>query len=165
MRAAVLAGAAMWLLGTGAVLVGWLSGPQREELRPVLEAMAARIEPGDRVYLHSGAQHAQLYYERTCAACRLEPATLVRGRFLSGDADAIRADVDGLAGAGRVWALFAHEWWGYGDAERDEIVARLRARSSRVETLEAPGAEAYLFDLRDGESSDVLPPGSGEAPG
>ncbi|MDX1577236.1 MAG: hypothetical protein R3266_02080, partial [Gemmatimonadota bacterium] len=159
LRVAALAAGLVWLAGAGTACLAWLGSPHREELRPVLEAVSSRLEPGDVVYLHSGAQHAQLFYERTCPACSLETATVVRGAFLAGDPEAIQAEAEGLPRTGRLWALFAHEWWGYGDTERDALVALLRQRATRVETLEAPGAEAYLFDLAGpGEGSEGSTP-------
>ncbi len=153
-----LASAALGLIAaTGFALAQWLRAPYREELRPVLERVAEAASPGDVVYLHSGAQHAALFYERTCAACRIEAATVVRGSFLAGRPEAIEAELARLPAAGRLWAVFSHEWWGYGDAERDALVAALTARAGPPRTYAAPGAEAFLFDLG-AEGAAASPP-------
>lgn len=129
------------------VLAGWLASPRREELRPVLEHVAEQLRPGDVVYLHSGARHAFLFYERTCGRCVLAGATIIQGGFLSGREEAIEEELASLPGTGRIWMLFAHEWWGYGELERIRLTESLAARAGRAEPFEAPGASAYLFDL------------------
>jgi len=145
-RAALFVGVALPAL-SAVVLAGWVAAPGREESRPVFEHVAARLEPGDVVYLHSGIQHAYLFYERTCPACALTGATVLRGGFLAGDDAAIRRDLASLPSEGRVWLLFAHEWWGYGDIERRRMTELLAPRASATETFERPGAWALLFDL------------------
>lgn len=156
----LLAAAGALTMASLVVLAGWLRAPHREELRPVLEAMAERVEPGDVVYVHSGAQHAQLFYERTCPDCRLEGAELVRGRFLVGDEEALRAEIGSLPRAGRLWAVFSHEWWGYGDRERDRIVALLSAEAASVDSVTAPGAEAYRFAFGSASREGASPEGA-----
>ena len=56
-------------------------------------------------------------------------------------------DLASLPSEGRVWLLFAHEWWGYGDIERRRMTELLAPRASATETFERPGAWALLFDL------------------
>ncbi|MDH3733662.1 MAG: glycosyltransferase family 39 protein [Gemmatimonadota bacterium] len=131
------------------ILAQWLAQPGREELRPVLQHVVANAEPGDVIYLHSGAQHAYLFYERTCESCRVEPGSIVRGGFLSGQDEAIARDLSQLPRTGRVWLVFAHEWWGYGRIERDRMIAALETRSpgGSAEVVEETGAAAILFDL------------------
>lgn len=146
-RALGAAGAAIFLLAGAIILFGWLRAPWREELRPVLGHVAAEAGPGDAVYLHSGARHAALFYERACPPCRIEGATVIRGRFLSGRPEAIAGELERLPDRGRVWLVFSHEWWGYGDLERDALVAALERRATLLDRFEAPGAEAYGFDL------------------
>lgn len=142
--------AAILLMGAGAILVEWIQRPEREELRPVIEYVATQVRPGDVIYLHSGAQHAYLFYERTCEPCRISGATVVRGRFQSGSDEAIAGDIAALPATGRVWLLFAHEWWGYGDVERLRMTRLLASRTASGEpsdVREETGASAYLFEL------------------
>ena len=128
------------------VLVAWLANPRREELRPVLQALAGRARPDDVVYMHSGAQHAHLYYERACETCRID-ARVVRGAFPLEDAAAIEAEIARLPPEGRVWMVFSHSWWGYGDIERRLLVEQLGERAIRVDSVTAVGARAYSFDF------------------
>ena len=140
--------AAIALIGCAAIVLGgWLRSPVREEIRPVLEHVAERARPGDVIYLHSGARHAFLFYERTCPRCVPDRATVIPGRFLADREDEIQKDLASLPRTGRIWMLFAHAWWGYSDLERVRLTESLRARANSTETFEAPGARAYLFDL------------------
>lgn len=146
-RTAAGGAAGAYLVAAAIILTGWVRAPYREELRPVLAHVGEAARPGDVVYLHSGAQHAALFYERTCPSCRIEHADVVRGGFLAGEADAIRRELEALPRGGRVWLLFSHEWWGYGDLERDAMVADLAVRGRLVERFDRPGAEAFLYEL------------------
>ncbi len=154
MRATFLTLAFAVLVSAASITWAWSTAPYREELRPVLTQMAERIQPGDLVYLHSGTQHAALFYERACEACRLTPALQVRGRFPLDGEEAVRAELAGLPESDRLWAVFSHEWWGFGDEERDEIVAQLEARAGAPDTIQAPGAEAFLFAGMSAAASD-----------
>ena len=144
-----------------AISLQWARAPAREELRPLLERVAAEASPGDAIYVHSGARHAQLFYDLTCAPCRLPTPNLIPGGFLSGREEAIEADLSRLPATGRLWALFSHDWWGYGAVERQRIVAALRQRAKATEVYEAPGARAYRFDLG---GPSVGPGGEGYRP-
>ncbi len=150
------------LAGASGALVSWLRAPHREELRPVLIQVAEQARSGDVVYLHSGAQHTALFYDRVCEPCRIGSAQVVRGAFLMGRDEAIREELARLPTEGRLWVVFSHEWWGYGDLERDRIVADLRARAGEPEVFTAPGAEAYVFDF--GAGTPTVAGGEDAAP-
>lgn len=137
------------LLSSAGLLTDWLRAPYREELRPVLRYVAAAAGPDDVVYIHSGARHATLFYERACPTCRIDAPTVLPGRFLSGRPEAIDEELARLPDTGRLWLVFSHEWWGYGDLERDALVEGLERRGGAVDRFEAPGAEAYRFDPRE----------------
>jgi len=140
--------AAIGLIGCAAtVLGGWLKNPYREELRPVLQHVVERSRPGDVIYVHSGARHAFLFYQRTCPSCVAAGATVVPGRFLADREVEIDKDLASLPRTGRIWMLFAHAWWGYSDLERTRLTEAVEAHAKRSEVFEAPGARAYLFDL------------------
>ena len=75
----------------------------------------------------------------------------MRGAFLSGDDEAIARDLSLLPAEGRVWLVFSHEWWGYGDIERVRMTDALAQRTTSgapAAAVERPGAEAFLFELR-----------------
>jgi len=145
-RAAFLTTAFIVLLSAASITIAWSRAPYREELRPVLIEMAERVRSGDLVYLHSGAQHAALFYERTCEACGLAPADMVRGGFPLDGEDAVRGELARLPVSQRLWVVFSHEGLGYQDLERDQILTQLESRFGPPDTVTAPGAEAYLFD-------------------
>ncbi|MCG8467854.1 MAG: glycosyltransferase family 39 protein [Gemmatimonadetes bacterium] len=155
-----VASAAMVVFAAAWVSLAWCRAPVREELRPVLEQVSASLAPGDVVYLHSGAQHAALFYEQTCEPCRFDGAPAVRGGFPLEGEPAIRDEVARLPAASRLWTIFAHEWWGYGDIERDRLVARLTELAGPPDSVTAPGAEAYRFDFTAVETADrsLVPP-------
>lgn len=146
-RVAGAGAAGVLLLSSAGLLLGWLRAPYREELRPVLRYVATEAGPDDVVYIHSGARHATLFYERACPPCRIQTPTVLQGRFLSGRPEAIDEELGRLPDTGRLWLVFSHEWWGYGDLERDALIERLEGRGGGVDRFEAPGAEAYRFDL------------------
>jgi len=140
--------AAIALIGCSVIVLGgWLKSPVREEIRPVLEHVAARARPGDVIYLHSGARHAFLFYERTCPRCVAAGARVIPGRFLSDREDEIEKDLAALPTTGRIWMLFAHSWWGYSDLERMRLTESVGANAQSSEVFQSPGAWAYLFDL------------------
>ncbi|HYB54314.1 MAG TPA: hypothetical protein VEG84_10640, partial [Thermoanaerobaculia bacterium] len=112
----------------------------REELRPVLQYVQGRRQPGDRIYVYDGAWPAFDYY---ASRLGLDRSSVLRGRFAGRFGDP-RSDADALRGGGRAWLLFAH-------AQRSESVddeARLLGLldpSGRLDARHEPGASGYLY--------------------
>jgi hypothetical protein len=146
-RVGVLAGAALCIL-SAIVLGDWLRAPFREETRPVLEYVTARGESDAVIYLHSGAQHAFGYYTRYCERCRPNAAEIRRGGFhVPGGESELREEIGALSGNSRVWVVFGHEWWTWGEQEKRMILDQLTRTGLELDRVVTQGASAYLFDL------------------
>jgi hypothetical protein len=47
-----------------------------------------------------------------------------------------------------VWLIFTHEWWSWGEGQRQAMVDFLDRCKVRTETIETRGAWAYRFTTR-----------------
>lgn len=123
-----------------------------EHLRPVLEHVADRRQPGDALWVYYGGGQAHAYYSKSIplpadtrvASCdRADPRDLLR-------------QVDVERGRARVWILLAHGSGPFGFDERGMLLAYLATIGRRIEGFHSPAqdetlnrAEAALFDLSD----------------
>ncbi len=142
----------------------------REEIKPLLERMQREWKRGDAVYVYFAAQYAFRYYaecndcgvaDRTGATrelwARVRPtegregwARAVASRppklVVATESSNHVAELNGLRGEERVWALFSHVG-GRHQAIVAAVVARLDALGRRVSKRETKGAVLYLYDL------------------
>lgn len=129
-----------------------------EHLRPVMDHVSARTQPGDAVYVYYGAAHPFLYYAERRGS-DLRGVTL--GRCSTSDVREYLRDVDRFRGRPRVWIVATH-------ARRDAselraIVDYLDAIGRRLDTVEQPassgrasnGAYGFLYDLSDPARLDL----------
>ncbi len=123
-----------------------------EHLRPVLEHVAERDRPGDKLWVYYGAGQAYEYYSKSIpfsgdvrvATCdRADPRDLLR-------------QVDAERGSSRIWILLAHGSGPFGFDERGMLLNYLGTIGRRLDEFHAPAAdltpnraEAVLFDLSD----------------
>jgi hypothetical protein len=144
-----------------------VSPTHREEVRPVLREIAALERHGDRVFVAYAAQYALAYYG-ACGCSRIPPwplhpaaggtaqwAPALRSTptvevqpFLGPNDDAYLRALRQLR-PGRTWVLLSHV--GNLDERRflyQRMLAALDRRGRRLTTIDAPGAEAVLYDLR-----------------
>ncbi len=148
---------ALWLLAaTGAITAVVTPGLQAslprliepvyvEELRPVLEQVAAERQPGDTVLIHVAARGAYDYYERFIPV-RREGVILLITSPDSGCDDRVALRTGRFA-TERVWVIFSHELVDTGRlGTTADLVARIQTVSSIARQIAAPGAQAYLFD-------------------
>jgi len=143
-----LAGGTALCILSSIVLGAWLKAPFREEMRPVLEYVTARGESDAVIYLHSGARHAFDYYSRYCERCRPTASEIRPGGFhVPGGESDLREEIESLGGNSRVWLVFGHEWWTWGEQEKRMILDQLIRTGLELDRVVAPGASAYLFDL------------------
>jgi len=140
--------------------------PERtEELRPVLETVAARRQAGDATYSFYGAGQAFMYYAPRLG---LAGADVVLGRCSFTDMRVYLRDVDQFRGRSRVWVVATHARMEA--AELKTITGYLDAIGRRLDSIEvrstsnlaSTGAYAYLYDLSDRDrlrasSSDSYP--------
>lgn len=116
-----------------------------EEIRPVLEQVAAERRPGDTVLINIGARGAFDFYERLLPI-RRDGNVLFITTPDTGCDDRIALRTGRFA-TERVWVVFSHELV---DAERlgstEDMIARIQTVTSIARTIQAPGSKAYLFD-------------------
>jgi hypothetical protein len=140
--------------------------PERtEELRPVLEAVAARRQAGDAMYGFYGAGQAFMYYAPRLG---LAGADVVLGRCSFTDMRVYLRDVDQFRGRSRVWVVATHARMEA--AELKTITGYLDTIGRRLDSIEvrstsslaSTSAYAFLYDLGDRDrlrasSSDSYP--------
>jgi hypothetical protein len=137
---------------------------RNQDLRPILQAIAAQSEPDDAVYVYYGARQAIRFYGPQVGLDRWSEGSCNRG-----DTRAYYRELDEFRGRARVWFLWTHALPRY--REPDAIRAYLETIGREVmrfdddpEDLEG-GAQAVLYDLSDpsllaratAESHDVPP--------
>jgi hypothetical protein len=136
--------ASVLVLGLLALLSTNLPVYEREEVRPVLRKLAARLRPGDSLYVFYGARRAFRFYGPR-AGIPASRATM--GECHRGDRRAYLRELDAFRGAPRVWVVIAHP------ASRLLEVPVVRGYLERIgasrERIEETGASAELFDLSD----------------
>jgi hypothetical protein len=143
---AVLGGAPIYAIAT-ALPPLWL-----QHLRPVVEHMVARREPGDAVYVFYGAGQAFHYYSGRYG---LTLDTTVMGHCSIGAPREYLRQLDQLRGRNRVWVVLTHDQ--RLGKEYAVIIDYLDRIGRRIETVEVPGssgrpmeaAAGYLYDLSD----------------
>ncbi|HEV7667971.1 MAG TPA: hypothetical protein VGS22_05575 [Thermoanaerobaculia bacterium] len=125
-----------------------------EHLRPVMQQIAARWQPGDALWVYYGAGQAYAYYSQSIPlAGNVRVATCDRA-----DPRELLRQVDLERGRARVWILMAHGSGPFGFDERGILLDYLETVGRRLDRFHAPAgdttrnrAEAALFDLSDPE--------------
>jgi hypothetical protein len=120
--------------------------PRREEVRPALAFLRDRWQPGDRVYVYSGAGDAGAgpafrFYTRT------EPfaaGEVVLGAVCRDDPAGYAADVRAVRRPGRVWVLFSHR-----HADEEAVIrGQFDSVGERGDEFHADGTAVYEYRLR-----------------
>lgn len=116
---------------------------QAEELKQVMRTIAARLEPGDQIYLYFASEPAFRFYSEYADRPVLQGVVPVVGANGRADRSVYLSDLDKLRGRGRVWLVFSHA------TREDEryFIERLDALGRPVDAVIAFGASAYLYDL------------------
>ncbi len=112
----------------------------REELRDVAAYVAARRSPTDRLYINWGAAPATRYY-----APNLLRENVVAEIDPSFDPDAT-LHPERIPPARRTWVVMSHFVDTTGVVRRGEIAARYDRFGSRIDSVIAFGAAAYLYE-------------------
>lgn len=116
-----------------------------EELEPVLRQVAAERQPGDQVLIHIAARGGYDYYERF-VPIRRDGVILLIDTPPQGCDDRIALRTGRFA-TERVWVVFSHELVDTGRlGSTADLIARIQTVSSIARTVQAPGAQAFLFD-------------------
>jgi 4-amino-4-deoxy-L-arabinose transferase-like glycosyltransferase len=114
-----------------------------EEIKPVIQNIWERRQPGDIVYVHYGANPAFQYY-REVYGYGFED--WVRGVFSPWDRTRYLAELKQFTGGRdvrRVWFLFSHDRYD----EAGFFLSKLDGMGKRLDGFEARGAAAYLYEL------------------
>jgi hypothetical protein len=115
-----------------------------EDMRPLMENIAAEWRPSDDLYSYYAANQAVDYYGERFGITRWDAGTCNRG-----NPRAYLEELDAYRGSSRVWIVFTHVLPRY--AEADIILSYLRTIGTEQQVLTQRGCKAYLFDLSDPE--------------
>ena len=144
---AVLIGA-IALVPTAIVTIAARPPYRSQDVRPLLQAVAAQAAPGDAIYVYYGARLAMRFYG--------PPAGLTRwteGACHRGETRAYYRELDQFRGRPRVWFIWTHALPRY--REPDAIRSYLETIGRRVTSIDDDpedlegGAQAVLYDLSD----------------
>ena len=109
---------------------------EREELRPVLEAVFSQRRPGDRIWVSPGAVSAFRFYVP-------EPDAQVVLGGPGSDPGSVQASLRAAArGETRVWAIFGHR-----QAVEEPVAMLSLSRAQPLARIAATGASAVLVTL------------------
>jgi hypothetical protein len=120
------------------------SRDRRQELRPVLQAIAPRVLPGDTFYVYSEAWAAYAYYDTIANPPGLH---VVCGVDFGNDFSAYERDVEKLRGRGRVWFIATNFISFNGRDEEDLLLTPFARNGKKVERSDAFGAVAILYQM------------------
>ena len=129
---------------TRVTLDRFLAPPGREEIRPLLEEIAARRAAGQAVWVSDRAASAYDYYARTRPELALDPADgpVLLSQLRLPEPEEIVAEADGLAGDGGVWLLYSHLRV---KAVYNPVAASLAETREPEEGRAVAGARLYRF--------------------
>jgi hypothetical protein len=124
-----------------------------QESRPLMALLKERLQPGDRVYIHKGAEPAFRFYAPDFGLADRPVHIGVRGRR---DPTVHRADLATLAGSPRVWVLLTHTTWHDAGDERQLVLSYLDAMGRRLLHRSYRDADLLLFDLTRSTAEDPM---------
>lgn len=126
--------------------VEWISDPPgREEIRQVMQYVAAHAQPDDWLYQYHNDDVSMTYYGPRFGLDRMQ--TLMGGNFTS-DPSKFMDEIESIPPTiGRVWFLFTHDWNANGLDEEELILTEAARRGTMIDQTEARGADAFLFDF------------------
>jgi hypothetical protein len=142
-------------------VVSFIRFPPRfapEHVRPDLEYLAARLQPGDRVWVYYGAARAFEYYARRIPL----RATTSFGICDRTDGQATLRQLDGLRGVDRAWIVITHapqDEWQAMLHYLDAIGSRQDASSPIPERWSTSASAVYLYRLDDRSAEAVAAAG------
>lgn len=113
-----------------------------QEMRPILEQVAAAAHPADRIYVYYGARLAVRYY-----GPGLGLVEWTEGRCHRGESVNYLRELDAFRGEPRVWVIWTHALARYGEPEA--IRSYLGAIGLERMRIDEPSgsAQALLYDL------------------
>ncbi len=115
-----------------------------EEIRPVIEYVQKHRTEGDILYCYYDAEPALKYYTFEGKIVSMPRIVGVESRE---DWAKYRRELDQLRGNPRVWILFSHVYRDGGVDEERLFLDYLDSMGTRLDSVQASGAAAYLYDL------------------
>ena len=131
-----------------------------EEIKAPLEYVEKHRSRGDILYCYYGAVPALEYYTRRGL---ISPVDEVIGVDTHQQWAGYQQDLSKLRGQKKVWILFSHIWRNNGADEEVLFLNYLDMLGSRLDSIQATGASAYLYDLSasgPSRSSSTVRPGA-----
>jgi hypothetical protein len=98
----------------------------------------------DMVYVYYGAVPAFLYYS---AFYGLADVPFVQGSYNRQNINGYFRELSRMSGRSRVWILFSHDYNWTAVDEETLILEHLDQIGRRLDQLNAPGSQLYLYDL------------------
>lgn|GEM_PF-2947103 len=135
---AMLLAVCLFIPAARAVKASIISVSKPEHVRPVLEYVSERKQPGDAVFVYYAADDAFEFYWRDATV-----PVLVQPRSDRGHVERFTERFDRfIADHGRVWLVFAKDW----DAEQADYVHYLTGRYRLLDACESCDASGHLFE-------------------
>ena len=128
---------------------------QFEDLKPAIAFMRDNWREGDVVYLYSMSYVAFEFYANRYGFEQDDWVRGIEAGLAAPSREAIRDDLQQLAGRPRTWVLFTHVWMNQDISERELYLRYLDEMGQRTKAFELPpgyDAAVYLYDL---SSSDA----------
>jgi hypothetical protein len=132
-----------------------------QDIRPVLEYVRDRRQPGDVFYVYHHQREPFLYYAKKYGFDESECVLGIDARHKKNrraNWEAYESDLDRLRGYRRVWLLFSHVRKIKGVSEEEFMTQYLDGLGVRVERFGRSGASAYLYDLSKSPSPEPTDP-------
>jgi hypothetical protein len=126
--------------------------PGFEEVRSAIDYIETHRSPGDILYCYYSAELPLQYYREGGRIAPIKQITSVASRE---DWQRYIDDMNKLRGQKRVWILFSHVWRSAGVDEQAFFVSHLGRIGRKLDSMQATGASAYLYDLSDGGNDRV----------
>jgi hypothetical protein len=117
-----------------------------EHIRPVIEYLSHKRQNSDAVYLHRSSRSAFMYYSHLSV---LKDNEYRLGTSSRSEPEKYWKDIDKLRGNPRVWFIFSHSSNKAKVNEEMYYLIYLNKIGRKIDEFKAPGAAAYLYDLRD----------------
>ena len=116
-----------------------------EELRPVMEQVKERSDPGERIWVYRGAGSPFAFYAPSVGLHADAGVVRRRSPVPCGRIRTVlrRASM----GSDRLWVVFGHHFSSWPPNERAIFLSRMDLIGRQVDAVHAPGAVAYRYDL------------------
>lgn len=116
-----------------------------EHIRPVLEEVAARITPGQSIYVDRSALPAfRIYQERT----GLGGADVVEGKFPSGgDLGCLLEEIDSIRSHDQIWVVFSHSNQVMSQPKEDVFMYFARIAGKEIFSRRSASVRVSLFEF------------------